>query len=241
MLGLFRLLWWCFAGLLLVRVVADTFEAFQFLQVKSSYEITGALLRKYGLVSVREDNSIIVPEFFMENGEDPKIVKEKNKKWYKFEFLTVTRYIQTKLSPVPLNVTFLESVPIQGCIDNRYSESVTTMTRTFSRMLVVETGPKLYLSVLGVEAGALLHLGYFNNKDEKMMCDILPGQVLQLQAKLSTTIVEVSSQRNILVTKKFLSHDTIEFSDWYESTIGSSITFQTTSVACVTKEELLQC
>lgn len=227
--------------LLLSRTHADTFERFQFHLVRSNDEVTPSLLRKFGLVSVKNDNSIIVPRLFSQNYSDPTIVKHKSKKWYKFDFLTVSHYTQTMLSSNPPNITISESMPVQGCVDNRFCETVTTMTRTFSRTLLVETGPHMFVSILGAEAGGLFHAGYYNARDEKMTCDVNPGEILQLQARVATMWISVEKQRNITATKKFLSHEYIEYSDWYEPEFLGPLSFQTTTLACVTNSSLISC
>lgn len=227
--------------LLLASTRADTFERFHFQLVRSNDEVTPHLLRKHGLVSVKEGNSIIIPRLFTANHTDSTIVTNKAKKWYKFDFLTISHYKQMVLSSQPPNITLSESVPVQGCVDNRYSETITTMTRTFSRTLLVETGPHMFVTILGAEVGGLMHAGYYNARDEKMSCDVNPGQILQLQAMVTTMTVGVEKQRNITVTKKFLSSEYIEYSDWYQPEIAGPLAFQDTSLACVTNSTMIAC
>lgn len=221
---------------------ASAFDKFQFYLVRSIKEVSAELLRGHGLVSVKDDNSIIVPDIFTDdNSTSPSLFRPKNAKWYHFQFLTKFHYTQTKLSSQVPDVSFSKSIPVQGCVDNRYSETITTISRTYSRTLLFENGPHMFMSVLGMEAGMLLHLGYYNTRDEKLQCNVNPGQILQLQARVATMSIMVELHRNILVIRKFLSRDRIEFSDWYPSKLLTPLSFQSTTLSCVTNTTLLRC
>lgn len=227
--------------LLLFVVHANEFQKFLFHPVRSVNEISANLLKKHGLVLVKEDNSIIVPDLLVTNRTESENKPRRWKKWFHFGFSSKLHYTQTRLSSKRHNVTLSDVIPVDGCIDNRYSDTVTTISKTYSRMLLFEAGPHVYLSILGIEAGGLLHLGYFNIKDEKLTCDVNPGQMLQFQATVATINVLIEQQRNILVIQRFLSRDRIKFSDWYPSKLLTPLSFQSTTLACVTNPDLLIC
>lgn len=226
--------------LVVATSTANTFEKFQFHLIRSNDDITPSVLRTYGLLAVKDDNSIIVPDTF-DVSSNPTTVEQSGFKWYNFKFLTTLHYTQTQISSKPPNVTVWDTIPLQGCVDNRFSDTVTTISRTYTRTLLFEAGPHIFVSVLGLEVGVLAHLGYFNARDEKLTCDIGPGQRLQLHSNIATMNVDVNLQRNITVVKKFLGSEQLIFSEWFLPTDPSPLTFQSTSLACVTNLSLLQC
>lgn len=226
---------------LLYLVNAHAFERFQFHLVRSIKEINAGILKKHGLVLVKEDNSIIIPDLLATNDTGIGVKPLTKKKWFHFGFSTKLHYTQTRISSKRPNITLSDVIPVDGCVDNRFSDTVTTITRTYSRTLLFEAGPHVFISILGMEAGGLFHLGFFNVKDEKLTCDINPGQMLQLQATVATIDVAVEQRRNILIIQRFLSHDRIEFSDWYPNKVLTPLSFQSTSLACVTNPDLLKC
>lgn len=221
-------------------VNANAFERFQFHLVHSAKDLTADLLKEHGLVLIKEDNSIIVPDLLVGNITGT-VDKRKWNKWFHFGFTSRLQYTQTKMSSDRPSISLSDAIPVDGCIDNRYSDTVTTISKTYSRTLLFEAGPHVFISVLGLEAGGQFHLGYFNINDEKLTCDINPGQILQLQATVATVDVVVEKQRTILIILKLFAHDRIEFSDWYPHKVMTPLSFQSTSLACVTKPELLQC
>lgn len=226
---------------LLACIMANSFEKVQFYQIKTGDEITAGLLKMQALVFVTDDNSIIVPEYLL--GDNSKTYKttKKHKKWYLAGLATSLTYVQTRISSIQPNVTVFESVPIQGCVDNRFSDSMTSITKTFSRTILFESGPRMLMTIIGFETGALFHLGYINSRDEKLICNINPGQIFQLQAEVATSKVDIKEQRNITVTLNFLYGDSIEYSDWVPNNGGDPITIQSTSLSCVTNTTLLKC
>lgn len=202
--------------------------------VQSMSDVTPSLLRDHGLVYVKEDNSVIVADFYYAMAEDPNF--EAQMDWVHNK--TGSVYIQTEFAPDPVDTTTSEWEPIAGCYDNSHSDTVTTITRAYHGAYGSLYGPHIYFSVLGNAATESVRGAYSHIVTEQIACDVEPGDTLQLQRQTETVCLHVVRTRTIERTRRVFAQK-LDYGEWQDE--DETICFANHKLACVTDAALLQC
>lgn len=195
------------------------------------------------MIKVKSSNSVIVSHYLMERINSP-------------NFESIVEYdAQNPVMNDPRKITFIETdysqcvteliestwQPLDGIIDNSYSDTLTTVSRQEITVFGDTFGPRFFFLILGSSStlavsGSLMHLS-----SEKIYCDVLPGKKLQIHRKTESARLQYVKQRNIRVVKgTWFTKTRLEFGDWEDLEEKETFYSFAEKMACVTDPELFQ-
>lgn len=193
-------------------------------RVQNITELTPSLLQSSEVVFVKDDNSFIVA------ASAPATA---NKAPY--------RFVQTRIHGNMTTTMQNKFIPTEGCFDNRLSETESVISRSIERVLAISGGPEAALNLVAVELGVSASLGNNLLQEERMICAVGPGEMLQFHRQVTRTTVAVKERRHISIDRSSLGVDSIRESDWEAPGPELDFVFISATLACVTQEDLLRC
>lgn len=205
--------------------------------------VTPQILSQHPFIRVRDDDSVIASEHLLELVTNPNFDEtfEFEKHQPIAEDPRNLKFVQTNFAECVTQVTETEWVPIEGCIDNSFSNMKTTATRTGTTGFGNKLGPKLFFALLGSSATFALKVSSLHLSAEKIYCDILPGDKLQIFHKFEVVKFQNLKQRELQIVAPFARAKYIKFSEWTNVDPDESEFKYSEQLACVTDESMLQC
>lgn len=205
--------------------------------------VTPRILSQHPFIRVRDDDSVIASEHLLELVTNPNFEEtfEFEKQQPIAEDPRNWKFIQTNFADCVTQVTETEWVPIEGCIDNSFSDMKTTATTTGTTGFGNKLGPKLFFSLLGSSATFALKVSSLHLSAEKVYCDILPGGRLQIFHKFEIVKFQNLKQRELQIVAPSARRKYITFSEWENIDPDESQFKYSEQLACVTDESMLQC
>ncbi|SGZ54407.1 CIC11C00000000316 [Sungouiella intermedia] len=201
--------------------------------------LTPKILSKYPLIRVVHDNSVIASQYLLDlvgNSNSQSLVDFESQNL--LDDLRKHKYIQTNLPTSNSRIVESEWEPMEGCVDNSLSDTVTTITRTSTVNLGDAFGPRVFFKLLGSSATLTLSGSFLHLTAEKLYCDIEPGQTLQIHHKTTSVRMDSLKQRKVELTGFWKN---IKFSEWEEIDPENSVFQVAEQIACVTDPDLLRC
>lgn len=214
-------------------------------EVNSFKEVTPALLFKQGVIRVKNHDSVIVSEYLIEKATDVNFqahAEQEKAERPNIEDPRKFSFIQTDFSSAIFLHNETEWLPIDGCVDNSRSETITSITKSYSARNAQSIAPSIAFLLLGITWTPGLSASFSRSRSEKLSCDVGPGETLQVQAKSDTVSISHLRQRNIQISKGFVAYfDTLSATEW--KTVPEDATYYATNykTACVTDPTLLKC
>lgn len=211
-------------------------------EVATFKDVTPRLLAKHGMIKVKDDSSVIVSDFLIDRSEDPnfdaalEVDQEASGKPNEPSKLS---FLQTDFRSAVFHQTESEWVPLDGCVDNRHSETVTTITRSRTAKMGNANGPNLKILLLGSLLGAGIGISSSHLLAQKIFCDVQPGKQLQVHAQTEYMTISHVKQRKMNVTQGYFS-DSLNVDKW-EAVSEETYYLTNYKMACVTNPDILVC
>lgn len=212
-------------------------------EVATFGDVTLLMLAQHGMVKVKDDRSMIISEYLMEvmsleNLEDSlpydaALLKDSP---------GTTKFIQTCFQDSMIKKEETTWEPIEGCIDNTFSDTTTTISRTIEGKISNKIGPSLTLSAVGLSLGFDPRLSSSHSFQLKFSCDVDARQKMQIFLKQSkVTILKVKQRRFSAAALWKRPFKLFEMSEWEDLDDEHSTYYTSSSRACVTNPKILQC
>lgn len=198
-------------------------------------------LKRHGMAKVREDKSIIISELLIE------VLSQENfEQAVAFETQidksspSWLRFVQTAFNASEVVLEETEWRAMDGCIDNRFSDTTTTISRAIEGRVLNSFGPSLTLSLIGVDLGINPRVSSAHSLKQKIVCDVEPGRIMQLFRRENRVYLRNVRQRQFLVAsiwRRPFRH----FNTGRWRTLDTTSFVNSSTTACVTNPRIIRC
>lgn len=205
--------------------------------------VTPKVLAQNALVRVKSDGSVITSQHLLDMVASSNF--EQNFELESRQPITNEqrnlKFVQTDFAGCHSEVIESEWEPIEGCIDNTLADTTTTVTRTGATSFGSKFGPRIFFLLLGSSATLAFSVSAVHLTAEKLYCDVLPGETLQIFHKTEAVQFENLRQRELEIVAPWARKKYVKFAEW-EEVDSKQATFQySEQLACVTDVTLLSC
>lgn len=213
-------------------------------EVNDISDVTPLLLLKHAVIKIKKDNTTITSEYMLDMVSNPNFegLSDIESQLPQTDDARKYKFVQSDFHHARMETTESEWEPLEGCIDNRYCETLTTIQRNYYLVKMLTLTPRYFFSLFGVGLEFAPSITIFHLNEEIVVCNVQPGQMLQLHRKLTTIKLERLKQRKVLIVKKsWWGKMAVECGDWEDIDPLETNYKYTSKLACVTDPRLLSC